>query len=75
MVAQAGTDLAHAAPPQQIECGLPQERHDGRPLPTVDQAGVFPQHHILDVVQGMLNAPAVMHLKGNDCPVVQSSQS
>ena len=57
MVAQAGGDAPHAAPVQQAERGLAQQRHDGWPLPTVDQAPVFAQRDVLVAVQQILDPP------------------
>lgn len=57
MVAQAGGDPPGAMPVAQPEHCLAQERHDGRPLPAVDQAAAFARGHILAVRQPVLNPP------------------
>jgi hypothetical protein len=57
VIAQAGTDLPDTCAPQEIEGGFAQQGHDGRSLPAMDQAAIFAQDHIRDIVQGMLDPP------------------
>jgi len=50
VVTQAGGDLADAGPVQQADGSLAQQGHDGRSLPLMDGALIFPQGHIRDAV-------------------------
>lgn len=57
MVAQASTNPADASLTQEADCRVAQQRHDGGAVPAMDQAVIFPQGHILEAVQAILNAP------------------